>query len=669
MIKDPLFEPININKMTVKNRIYLPAMHLGMAKDFFVTDQLTAFYAERAKGGAGMIVVGYATVDELSGNTTNIGAHKDEFIPGLTRLADAIRSNGAKSGVQINHAGRYNFSFFLDGKQPVAPSAVASRMTGETPKALEIDEIKQIVESFAAAALRVKKAGFDAVEVLSGTGYLISEFLSPLTNKREDEYGGPFENRIRFGLEIMSAIRKAVGNDFPVIVRMNGNDFMPGGQGRGELRDYARALSEKAGIDALCINVGWHEARVPQITTTVPRGAFAYLSRGIKEVVDVPVIASHRINDPQVARELIADNMCDMVAMGRSLIADPYLPEKAKAGREDEILHCVACAQGCFDNLFKLKHVECLCNPRAGHENDKLVLQADSPKKVMVIGGGAAGMNAAITAADRGHKVALYEKSGRLGGQLYIAGAPPGREEFAVLADDLSEQVICREDISIHLNQTVDADLLDAEKPDFVVLATGATPMIPPIPGVELSHVVQAWDVLLNNVYTGPRVVVMGGGAVGVETALFLAEKGTLSGDTLKFLLVNRAEDIETLADMAIKGTKKVTLIEMIDKIGKDFGKTTRWGMLQDVHRYGIETRVATKALEITPEGIRVETGAGAEEISADTVVLAAGARSDSSLEAVLKEKGIAYAVAGDATKIGMAFDAIHQGFEVGRAI
>ncbi len=669
MIKDPLFEPITINQMTVKNRIYLPAMHLGMAKDFEVTDQLTAFYAERARGGAGIIVVGYATVDELSGNTTNIGAHKDEFIPGLTRLADAIKSNGAKSGVQINHAGRYNFSFFLDGKQPVAPSAVASRMTGETPKALEIDEIKQIIENFAAAAARVKKAGFDAVEVLSGTGYLISEFLSPLTNKREDEYGGSFENRIRFGLEIMQAIRRAVGDDFPVIVRMNGNDFMPGGQGRGELRDYARALSEKAGIDALCINVGWHEARVPQITTTVPRGAFAYLSRGIREVVDVPVIASHRINDPYVARELIADNMCDMVAMGRSLIADPYFPEKARAGREDEIIHCVACAQGCFDNLFKLKHVECLCNPRAGHENDKLVEQTDSPKKVMVIGGGAAGMNAAITAADRGHKVALYEKSGRLGGQLYIAGAPPGREEFAVLADDLSEQVICREDISVHLNQTVDADLLDADKPDFVVLATGATPMTPPIPGIELPHVVQAWDVLLNKAYTGPRVVVLGGGAVGVETALFLAEKGTLSGDTLKFLLVNRAEDIETLADMAIKGTKKVTLIEMIDKIGKDFGKTTRWGMLQDVHRYGIETRVATKALEITTNGIRVETGAGTEEIPADTVVLAAGARSESSLEAVLKQKGIAYGVAGDATKIGMAFDAIHQGFEVGRTI
>ena len=231
-MKDPLFEPIKINQLELKNRIYLPAMHLGMADNFEVTDQIVEFYAERARGGVAMICVGYATVDDLSGNTTNIGAHSDDFIPGLTRLADAIKDNGARSCVQINHAGRYNFSFFLNGKQPVAPSAVASRMTGETPKALEKDEILQIIDNFAQAARRVKKAGFDAVEVLSGTGYLISEFLSPLTNQRTDEYGGSLENRMRFGLEVVRAIRDQVGSDFPIIVRMNGNDFMPGGQGR-----------------------------------------------------------------------------------------------------------------------------------------------------------------------------------------------------------------------------------------------------------------------------------------------------------------------------------------------------------------------------------------------------------------------------------------------------
>ncbi len=665
---DPLFQPIRINSMDIKNRIYMPAMHLGMAKDFFVTDQLIDFYEVRARGGAGMICVGYATVDDLSGNSTNIGAHSDDFIPGLKRLADVIRKNGARSCVQLNHAGRYNFSFFLNGKQPVSASAVASRMTGETPKKLEINEIGQIIKNFADAAFRVKKAGYEAVEVLSGTGYLISQFLSPLTNQRQDDYGGSFENRIRFGLDIARAIRKKVGADFPLIFRINGNDFMPGGQGSRELKMYGRALVEEGGVDALCINVGWHEARVPQITTAVPRGAFAYLSRGIKDLVDVPVIASHRINDPQTARELIADDFCDMVAMGRSLIADPDLPEKARSGRENEIIHCVACAQGCFDNLFKLKHVECLCNPRAGHECDTACRIAETRKKVMVIGGGAAGMNAAVAAADRGHEVHLYEKSDHLGGQLYLAAAPPGRAEFAQLAQDLENQMACR-NIEVHLNTAVDESLIDSEKPDHIVLATGGAPMAPPIPGIELPHVVQAWDVLAGRVHTGKKVVVVGGGAVGVEVALLLAEKGTISGDTLKFLMVNQAEDFATLYDLATKGTKQITVIEMIEKIGRDFGKTTRWGMLQDVSRFGIETRTATRAKEITPKGITVETEGGVEEIEADTVVIAAGARSENALKGLLESRGIPFDVAGDAEKIGMAFDAVHQGFAVGMKI
>ncbi len=667
-MKDPLFDPIKINQLELKNRIYLPAMHLGMANNYEVTDQIVEFYAERARGGVAMICVGYATVDELSGNTTNIGAHSDEFIPGLARLADAIKDNGARSCAQINHAGRYNFSFFLNGKQPVAPSAVASRMTGETPKALEKKEILQIINNFAMAALRVKKAGFDAVEVLSGTGYLISEFLSPLTNQRTDEYGGSLENRMRFGLEVMGAIRKQVGAEFPLIVRMNGNDFMPGGQGRDELREYAKALAEQAGVDALCINVGWHEARVPQITAAVPRGAFAYLSRGIKEVVNVPVIASHRINDPDTARELISDGMCDMVAMGRSLIADPYLPEKAREGREEEIVHCIACAQGCFDNLFKLKHVECLCNPRAGHECEGACELARTPKKVMIIGGGAAGMSAAIAAADRGHQVSLYEKNAELGGQLHLAGSPPGREEFIELAYDLETQVFYR-DIDIHFDTIVDADVIDNEKPDHIILATGALPMTPPIPGVELPHVVQAWDVLADRVYTGNRVAIVGGGAVGVETALLLAEKGTLSADVLKFLFVNRAETPEVLYEMATRGTKEITVIEMIDKIGKDFGKTTRWGMLQDVKRYGVESKVTAKALEINPYGIKIETGDGIEEIPADTVVLAVGSRPVNDLQELIKSKNIPCDMIGDAQKIGMAFDAVHQGYRAGRGI
>ena len=667
-MQDSLFQPITINSLTIKNRIFMPAMHLGMADNFEVTDQITAFYDERARGGAGMISVGYATVDELSGSSLNIGAHEDRFIPGLKKLSGVIKSGGAASCVQLNHAGRYNMSFFLNGKMPVAPSPIASKLTRETPRELEQKDIHDIIERFAAAALRVKQAGFDAVEVLSGTGYLISEFLSPLTNQRTDGYGGSFENRIRFGMEVVRAIREAVGYSFPLIVRMNGNDFMVKGQGRVELQEYARALTAKGGADALCINVGWHEARVPQITAAVPRGTFAYLSKGIKEKVDVPVIASHRINDPDMARQLISDGMCDMVAMGRSLITDPFLPRKAETGREDEIIHCIACAQGCFDNLFNLKHVECLCNPRAGHERTRRISKTDTPKKVLVIGGGAAGMNAAIAASDCGHDVSLYEKNSILGGQLFIASAPPGRDEFAVYARNLARQIEIRP-VKVFLNTTFDMKLIEDEKPDHVILATGGVPMTAPIPGVEMSHVVQSWDVLTGKAHTGKRVVVVGGGAVGVETALFLAEKGTLSADALKFLFLNNAESPETLYEMATKGTKEITIIEMLDRVGKEFGKSTRWGMLQDLGRFGIETRVNSSALEITAAGIRVESENGIEDIEADTIVIAVGSKSENRLTADLKKTGVSFDVIGDANNIAMAFDAVHQGFVAGAGI
>jgi 2,4-dienoyl-CoA reductase (NADPH2) len=666
-MNDILFEPIKIGALEVKNRIFMPAMHMSMCHDFVVTDQLIAFYAERARGGAGMITVGYAGVDSLSANPAHIGAHSDEFLPGLTRLATAIKVSGACASVQINHAGRYNYSFFLEGKPPVAPSAVASRLTGEVPRELEHSEIKATIKSFAETASRVKRAGFDAVEVLAGTGYLISEFLSPLTNLRTDEYGGSLENRMRFGIEVVKAVKEATGDDFPLVVRTNGNDFMPDGIGRDDLLRFAVAL-EAAGADALSINVGWHEASVPQIITKVPRGAFAYLSRAIKEKVSIPVIAGHRINDPETARKLIADNFCDMAAMGRALIADPDLPNKAQSLNEQKIVHCVACAQGCFDHLFVGKHVECLCNPKAGHELEVSSGKCANPLKVLVVGGGAAGMAAAAAAAEKGHAVTLYEKNMRLGGQLFLAGAPPGRQEFTVLAEDLSQQLVDL-NVKVVLNQAVDAELLGMEAPDRLVLATGGEPIAPPIPGAALPHVVQAWDVLAKKEKTGKRVVIIGGGAVGVETALMLAEEGTLSGEEIKFLLLNRAEKPEDLHALAIKGSKQVTLVEMIDKLGTNFGKSTRWAMMQDVKRYAVTTRTAAKVLEITESGLRMECDGKVEELEADTVVLAVGTKPQNPLQEVAEELGLTCHVVGDALNPAMVFDAIHQGFAAGSSI
>ena len=664
---DPLFTPISIGSLRIANRIFMPAMHMNMCRKFTVTDQLIDFYRVRAEGGAGLISVGYATVDELSGNAGNIGAHDDAFIPGLAALACAIREGGGRAAVQLNHAGRYNYSGLLGGRQPVAPSPVPSRMTGETPREMGPEDIRAVIESFADAAWRVREAGFDMVEILAGTGYLISEFLSPLTNTRQDAYGGALANRMRFGLEVVSAVRRRLGQGFPLLVRLNGNDFMQGGIGRADLQSFAKALAA-AGADALCINVGWHEARIPQIVSQVPRGVFAYMARSIRQQVAVPVIASHRINDPETARRLLREGYCDMVAMGRALIADPLLPEKARSGREKSIIHCVGCGQGCFDNLFRMKPVECLCNPQAGHEAESRAMAAGQARKVTVVGGGPAGMTAAIAAAGIGHRVTLYERSMRLGGQLHLAGAPPGREEFAGLACDLAQQ-LAEMGVTVVLNAKVDRKALSADRPDALILATGGQPAVPPIEGAGLDHVVQAWDILSGARHAGERVVVIGGGAVGVEVALYLAEKGTLSGDELKFLLVNRAETADELYRLATTGSRSITVVEMLDRLGNNFGRTTRWGMLQDAERYGIASLLSARVLAITPEAVRIERAGSIEELAADTVVLAVGTRAHNPLQEAASELAIPCQVVGDAATPATVFEATHAAFSAGRSI
>ena len=662
-----LLTPIDVGTIRLKNRIVMPAMHLLYTPEGEVTDQLVAFYAERARGGAGLIIVGGCTIDEYSGGANMIGLDHDRFMPGLKRLAKEVHSSGALIGAQLYHAGRYAHSALI-GRQAIAPSAITSRFTREEPREMTKEDIKRVIDNYAKAAARAKEAGFDVVEILGSAGYIISQFLSPITNKRTDEYGGNLENRMRFGLEVADAVRKAVGKDFTVFIRIAGNDFMPGGNTNKEARIFAAALAGH-GIDAFNVTGGWHETRVPQIPMEVPRAGFAYLARGIKDVVDKPVIACNRINDPMLAERLIIDGIADMVGFARGLIADPMMPEKLMQGRAEEIMPCIGCNQGCFDHVFSLKPVECLVNPRAGSESKiQLQVKVSSRKHIMVIGGGPAGLSAAAEAARVGHKVSLYESSDKLGGQLYLAGALEERKEFVTLAKALAEQVVAQ-GVSVHTGVRVDGNTVRDNAPDVVIIATGGRPVTPPIPGVEGKNVVQAWDVLSGRASVGKDVLIIGGGAVGIETAIYLAKIGTIDAETLRFLFLYNAEDTDTLREVSTRGIKNVRIIEMLDRLGSDIGFTTRWIELGMLRRHGVKGATGVMAKEITPEGVVVERAGKQEFMPCDTVVLAVGTVPVNSLKGTLEPMGMEVRLIGDAKKPRKAFDAIREGFYTAREI
>lgn len=656
-----LFSPITINSLEIKNRIAYPALGLLYSYDSKLNDRYCDYFEERARGGAGIVTVGPVGIDDLGAGMIVLSIADDEAIPSFAKLTKRIKAQGARAWIQLFHAGAFAFPMIINNQTPIAPSAVYSSYSKTTPRKMTLEDIDKVKNDFAQCALRAKEAGFDGVEIIASAGYLLTQFLSPLTNKREDQYGGSFENRLRFPSEVIQLTREKLGPDFPLTVRMAGNDFVPGSNTDSETPKIAKAY-ESAGVDAINVTGGWHITKVPQLPMELPRAAFAFLALNIKNAVSVPVFASNRISDPDSAEKIIRDGYADLVSLGRTLIADPQWPQKAFEGRADEIRPCVACSQGCTDQVFNGLPVFCAGNPQAGFEAERKIIKTTAPKRVMIVGAGLAGLEAAITAVQIGHQVELYDKDSDIGGQVWIAGAPPHKNELIEFIR-FYRAIIRKLNIPLFLNTCVDIELIRKKNPDYLIVAEGAKPLLINLEGIDDPCVTTSWHVLKENPPLGKQVAIIGGGSVGLETALFVAAKGTISPEILSFLFEYDAESPDRLKELMFNGTSHVTVFEMLPKPGKDMGKSTRWVLLDKLDRYGITIQTDARVMSIK-DG--VVTYNQAEEIKTqkfDSVIMASGSQAVQDLSKKIESLEIPHATVGDCIAPGKINDAIHGGF------
>lgn len=633
-----LFTPAKLGSMELKNRMIVPAAVTRLASsDGNTTEAFIRYHEDKAKGGWAMLITEDIPVTPTCKTYACLpGLWEDGQVASHRVFTGRIHAAGSKVCAQIYHAGRLA-TRGLNGVAPKAPSAVGSPFTPETPTALTVEEIGELAAAFAAAARRAKEAGYDAVELHGAHGYLIHQFLSANTNKRTDRYGGSLRGRCRFMTEVIAAARAAVGPDYPLLVRLSIVDYAPGGLTLSDSRVIAR-MAQEAGVDAIDCSNGTTEANYAIIPPVeAPRALYVDNAAAIKAVVDVPVIAVGRINEPGLADSVLAAGKADFVAMMRASIADPDLPNKAREGREEEIAHCIGCLQGCLGQNRRLEPFTCMVRPLTGHAHEEEILPAARAKKVLVIGGGVAGCEAAIYAAMRGHRVTLCEKTGRLGGRWIAAAIPPGKTEYNSFLV-WQQTMLDKYGVEIKLNCAVTAAQAEQWKPDAIILAAGCADAVPPIPGVDGPQVVKAEDVLLERCETGKRVVVIGGGLVGAETANYLAQ-------TRK---------------------RQVSIVEMLPNIVADGEPSPTLFLKRDLEECRVGIYTGAKVTGIGADCVRLTQEDRELTLPADTVVLAAGLRGDRTLENDLAALNIHLTVVGDAHEGKNGLKNIREGFLAG---
>lgn len=641
-----LLAPLDLGHVTLANRVLMGAMHTGL-EETGDWDRVAEYYAARARGGAGLIVTA-----GIAPNT------EGAVLPGAARLADAadiaahriitdrVHDAGGRIAMQILHAGRY-----AAGRDCVAPSALRAPISPFVPTALDAAGIEKQLADFVDTAARARDAGYDGVELMGSEGYLINQFLTARTNQREDEWGGTYENRMRFAVECVRRVRQAVGADFILIYRISLIDLVPGGSTFDEVLTLAHAV-EAAGASILNSGIGWHEARVPTIATSVPRGAFVWLTKKLMGHVGLPLVASNRINTPEVAEQVLADGAADMVSMARPLLADPDFVVKAASGRARTIAPCIACNQACLDHIFSNQLASCLVNPRAASETLLRYDPASVSRNIAVVGAGPAGMTAAMIAAQRGHRVTLFEKAPVLGGQMNLARMVPGKEEFHTLVGWF-ETMLAETGVTLRLGTGATADMLAGF--DAVIIATGVRPRDPGIPQLG-GHVVSYVDILTGRQQAGPRVAVVGAGGIGFDVTSFLVEDGpSPSLDTALWRQEWGVGDPEAvpgglIAPQPHPPARQVTLLQRKpEKPGRGLGKTTGWIHRATLAAKGVAMLGGAEYLAVEREGLRIRRNGVEELIAADTVVICAGQVSERGLADALQAGGTEVHVVGGA--------------------